>query len=236
MDDLDIKKFEKLINDGLTLKEVSIEMKTSISSIKRKMIKYDLKSKFYSNKKESVLCLNCKNNFESLITEKRKFCSSSCSSIYNNQLRTKKEIKREYKKRYRIFKERKIGICLNCKKDIIKKDGRSKAKYCDSKCQSEFRMNERITNNKASSKTLKLFLIRKYGNKCMLCGWCKINKYSGRVPIELEHIDGNSENNKLENLKLLCPNCHSLTPTYKALNKGKGRHKRMERYNEGKSY
>jgi protein-arginine kinase activator protein McsA len=89
MDDLNIKKFEKLINEGLTLKEISIEMKISISSVKRKMIKYDLKSQFYSNKKESILCLNCKNHFDGLITEKRKFCSSSCSSIYNNQLRPK---------------------------------------------------------------------------------------------------------------------------------------------------
>ena len=70
----------------------------------------------------------------------------------------------------------------------------------------------------------------------MECGWCEINKYSGNVPIELEHIDGNSENNSLENLKLLCPNCHSLTPTYKALNTGNGRHSRRKRYEEGKSY
>lgn len=40
----------------------------------------------------------------------------------------------------------------------------------------------------------------------------------------------------INNLILLCPNCHSLTPTYKALNKGNGRHNRMKRYNDGKSY
>ena len=42
----------------------------------------------------------------------------------------------------------------------------------------------------------------------------------------MEHIDGNSENNNIENLELLCPNCHSLTPTFGALNKGKGRKNR----------
>ena len=97
-------------------------------------------------------------------------------------------------------------------------------------------MNLRISNGRASTKTLKRFLIENYGDKCMECGWCEINKVTGKVPIELEHIDGNSENNSLENLKLLCPNCHSLTPTYKALNSGNGRYKRMERYKEGKSY
>ena len=70
----------------------------------------------------------------------------------------------------------------------------------------------------------------------MECGWNKINPITNKVPIELEHIDGNSENNSLDNLKLLCPNCHSLTPTYKALNIGNGRYKRMKRYKDGKSY
>ena len=70
----------------------------------------------------------------------------------------------------------------------------------------------------------------------MECGWGEKNKFSNTVPIELEHIDGNSENNQLDNLKLLCPNCHSLTPTYKGLNKGNGRHIRQQRYKDGKSY
>jgi hypothetical protein len=45
----------------------------------------------------------------------------------------------------------------------------------------------------------------------------------------LEHKDGNSENHNLNNLELLCPNHHSLTPTYGALNKGNGRTKRREK-------
>lgn len=41
------------------------------------------------------------------------------------------------------------------------------------------------------------------------------------IPLELDHIDGNSSNNNLENLRLLCPNCHALTPTYRGKNKRK---------------
>jgi predicted HNH restriction endonuclease len=52
----------------------------------------------------------------------------------------------------------------------------------------------------------------------------------------MEHIDGNSSNNKVTNLCLLCPNCHSQTPTYKNKNKGNGRHYRRIRYKDGKSY
>jgi 5-methylcytosine-specific restriction endonuclease McrA len=62
----------------------------------------------------------------------------------------------------------------------------------------------------------------------MECDWNKVNETTGKVPIQLEHIDGHSENNTLSNLKLLCPNCHSLTSTFGALNKGNGRKKRYK--------
>jgi 5-methylcytosine-specific restriction endonuclease McrA len=57
----------------------------------------------------------------------------------------------------------------------------------------------------------------------MRCGWDEINKYTNKIPLEVEHIDGNWKNNKEENLELICPNCHSLTKTYKGGNRGKGR-------------
>jgi hypothetical protein len=38
------------------------------------------------------------------------------------------------------------------------------------------------------------------------------------IPLELDHIDGHHWNNSLDNLRLLCPNCHAQTPTYKARN------------------
>ena len=73
-------------------------------------------------------------------------------------------------------------------------------------------------------------MIEKNGENCDECGWDKVNIYTGNIPIELEHIDGNFKNNKVDNLKLLCPNCHSLTSTYKSLNTGKGRDRR--KYNK----
>jgi predicted HNH restriction endonuclease len=50
------------------------------------------------------------------------------------------------------------------------------------------------------------------------------------VILGIDHIDGNSENNTENNLVLLCPNCYSLTPNYKNLNKSKGRLWRRKKY------
>lgn len=54
---------------------------------------------------------------------------------------------------------------------------------------------------------------------CEICGWCK-RSIDGRVPVELDHMNGDPSDNRLENLRILCPNCHSLQPTHRGLNKG----------------
>jgi len=70
---------------------------------------------------------------------------------------------------------------------------------------------------------VKRYLREKFGDKCCLCGWAEINPKTGKVPLVADHIDGRWRNNAEVNLRLLCPNCDSLTPTYAALNKGSGR-------------
>ena len=72
----------------------------------------------------------------------------------------------------------------------------------------------------AASHHLKNRLIRE-GIKpphCEICGWAQ-RADDGRLPLELDHINGNREDNRLENLRVLCPNCHSLQPTHRGLNK-----------------
>lgn len=53
---------------------------------------------------------------------------------------------------------------------------------------------------------------------CSECGWMRTNPYTGRIPTELDHIDGDPTNNLPENLRILCPNCHSLTATHRGAN------------------
>lgn len=65
------------------------------------------------------------------------------------------------------------------------------------------------------------YLLRKHGNACMIC---RNAVWLGQpIPIELDHIDGDPDNNVEANLRLVCPNCHAQTSTYKGKNKGKGR-------------
>jgi len=121
--------------------------------------------------------------------------------------------------------------CLNCgtEKPVLRS---SKNKYCSIKCQHDYQYKTYITEWKAglqdgckgklqTSNHIHRYILDKQNHKCFVCGidnWCGNN-----ISLELDHIDGNSVNNTEENLRALCPNCHSQTPTYKAKNKGNGR-------------
>lgn len=66
----------------------------------------------------------------------------------------------------------------------------------------------------------KRVLIRERGH---VCECCRGEKWLGeRITLELDHIDGDRQNNVRENLQLLCPNCHSYTPTWRGRNVKKG--------------
>ena len=52
-----------------------------------------------------------------------------------------------------------------------------------------------------------------------VCSECKQTEWYGRpIPLELDHVDGDRTNNELANLRLLCPNCHALTSTFRGRN------------------
>ena len=122
--------------------------------------------------------------------------------------------------------------CLNCEKEI-----KNNNKYCSNLCQKEFQYKAYIDRWKNGNENglkgqyqisnhIKTYLFEKYNNKCARCGWGEKNNFTNKIPLEVEHIDGNYKNNQEENLILLCPNCHSLTSTYKGANLNHGRKER----------
>lgn len=76
------------------------------------------------------------------------------------------------------------------------------------------------------SSHIRRWLHEQHSSHCQECGWGKVHPVTGKVPLAVHHRDGNSNNNRVENLELLCPNCHALTENFGRLNKGKGRKKR----------
>lgn len=167
-------------------------------------------------------CTNCG---ASLSYEERhkKFCNSSCSATFNNKKRSENK---------QIIKNN----CMTCNKELSTEKG----SFCNSVCQQQFYYNEYIKqwlqgdDVSFSKPRVKKYLLEKQNFKCDVCGitdWC-----DKPIVLDLEHKDGDSTNNKVDNLCLICPNCHSQTDTYKGKNKGNGRFNRRKRYADGKSY
>jgi hypothetical protein len=122
--------------------------------------------------------------------------------------------------------------CLNCGTTVTKAN--SAGKYCSNACQHKHIRDLKIETNTASAGTVKRYLIETSG---YICSECRISDWNSKpITLELEHKNGNSDDNSLDNVCLLCPNCHSQTTTYKAKNKGNGRHARRMRYLSGLSY
>lgn len=123
--------------------------------------------------------------------------------------------------------------CLNCGKELD--CSHHTHKYCSNKCEQNYKFKQWVEKYKQDNSIaksikwgriptpLRRYIFKKFENKCCECGWSKINPHTNTIPLEIDHIDGNFENNSEENLRLICPNCHSLTSTYRGANRGNGR-------------
>lgn len=124
----------------------------------------------------------------------------------------------------------------NCNKEY-KKGKNSLGIYCSNLCQQEVQYNKRIIDwkngllagyvgqTKQLAIWLRKYMLEKHNYSCQECGWNKRHPIDKNPLVEVDHIDGDAENCKEENLKVLCPNCHSETPTFRARNKNSSRNR-----------
>lgn len=185
-------------------------------------------------------CQNPKCNIL-LKNNRSKFCSSRCAAIVNStgrkhteQTRKKISISQGGSGKLKNPGDRK---CITCGREI------NNPKFCSIQCQQDYYYKKKVDqwlNGKIGGRTkgggyagfVRKYLFEKYNNKCSNCGWSKINPYTkSKFPaLEVEHINGNAFDNHPNNVTLLCPNCQSLTSTYKGANKGNGRREYMKKY------
>lgn len=136
-------------------------------------------------------------------------------------------------------------IRVTCKNECGNFTKQRHTKYCSNKCQLDHQ-NASVLRAWQSGlisgaepkcqdrlrRPIRDYMLKKAGYRCEQCGWDKVNPSSGRSPLCVDHRDGNPTNHAESNLKVLCPNCHSLTPTFGGLNKGNGRSSRRKYYAE----
>ena len=131
-------------------------------------------------------------------TSNPKFCNKSCSAKFNNS----------GKNRHGTI----MGNCLFCSKKL----NRSDKKFCTKQCYLDnvkLSTSIRFDNGSVPSSPIqRRILIERFGEVCSLCP--QSGTHNGLpLILQVDHVDGNSDNHMPENLRLVCPNCHTQLPT-----------------------
>jgi hypothetical protein len=123
--------------------------------------------------------------------------------------------------------------CLNCDIEGWFYPSTHQGKYCSNQCQMSYRWTNEtlpsiISGDCNNKKALKKFLRENRGDKCEICQCPPIHNNKPLV-LQLDHINGDSDDNSVANLRLLCPNCHSQTETFGSKNNRKNKLKATKR-------
>jgi len=195
---------KKLLEEGKKYTEISEILGKSYHSVKNHLLKkHGINQTQFSNLRnmDCQICHCCGKKIDNKKSNKsRKYCSVACSNIS----RGRKNIKN-------------CPICFN----PVHKEKRTK--YCSPECYSKsiIKTNQKKLDegnfSDSNRKTIKKFLILKRGHCCEICK--NENWNDAKIPLILDHIDGNPQNNLENNFRLICPNCDALTPTYMGKNR-----------------
>jgi DNA-directed RNA polymerase subunit RPC12/RpoP len=115
--------------------------------------------------------------------------------------------------------------CKNCGKEVTYSPSQSKGLYCSWNCSAADRIKTKFALNTNWSKHMGTHLKKLRGERCEECG---ITEHNGKpIIFQVDHMNGDRADNRFENLKILCPNCHSQTSTFGVKNVKGESYKRM---------
>lgn len=119
-----------------------------------------------------------------------------------------------------------MDVCLACNGPRK----RRAAKFCSNKCQKRYEVMSKIKDFENGEYIGRIFQIRGWlrnyisENHNHVCAECGIKEWNGKMlTLEIDHIDGDASNNTSDNLRPLCPNCHSQTDTMRNKNRNSTR-------------
>jgi len=160
-----------------------------------------------------MICENCNNDNDGTYGSGR-FCGSKCSRSFSTKVK-RNEINIKVSE---TLKNKNSKPKNGFKKGF---DSRRKTKWSD---EEKELMKMKIVNfhldknknslfDELSMKQKRTFILNEQNNSCL---WCLHSEWRGhKIKFELDHIDGNVKNNSRDNLRILCPNCHSQTETWR---------------------
>lgn len=167
-----------------------------------------------SGKHKEKHCIQCQESFvpNALV---QKFCSHSCAATHSNTGRQRAN----------------YHSCPGCGFDTP-----SRQIYCSGKCKKDHQLTKWLSGEELPASKwcsvpqfIRTYIMEQSWYQCSWCGWAEIHPITGKVPLQVDHIDGDCSNNSIKNLRVLCPNCHSLTETFGSLNSESQRKEKKKR-------
>lgn len=116
--------------------------------------------------------------------------------------------------------------CLNCSKQFFYFRSNRNGKYCSNVCQQAYQRRTAVEEGRGGLRQTRAYLVEHRAYECSECQ--QDETWNGRkLTLQMDHIDGNPRNNRLDNVRWLCPNCHSQTETWGVQNMSAEGHERL---------